>query len=211
LKSWAKKSISQMKRLNTEIRRYLLGIVVLACGALAGCSGVPLWTMARMATINPGDIITGDASQYVLAVNVDAGVNANLTSTDVPRIDIESFTNVPGDWAPFSGVLEFERVQEAPASLGLAAPTQGRRWIIYRLSAAGKAKHAAFLQYIDEFRKRPNPKGGGRMQFGLELDFAATILRESKDQNVDLWLRLKTRDGFFRLWSGNAQSLARKS
>lgn len=175
----------------------------------ASCAGVPLMTMARMATVDPGDIIVGDAGQYALAFNVDQKVIPRKETT--PTLDIAMRPNVEGDYPVFERKMQFEIAKENPVSLGLAPSTAGRQWIIYRLSPAGRKEHVDFLRYVQTQKSRPNPRGGGNLTAEFSLDFIAALIPQSADERVEAWIQLKTTTGFSKLWSGNSKTLAKKN
>ena len=200
----------RLKRWGSKLRRaHFLFVTALCAALLASCVGVPLTTMARMATVDPGDIIFGDAGQYALAFNVDQKVIPRKEAT--PTLDIAMRPNVEGDYPVFERKMQFEIAKENPVSLGLAPYTAGRQWIVYRLSPAARKEHVDFLRYVQIQKSRLNPRGGGNLTAEFSLDFIAELIPQSADDRIEAWVQLKTTTGFLKLWSGNSKTLAKKN
>lgn len=200
----------RLKPSSNNLRRahFIFG-AVLCISLLASCAGIPLTTMVRMATIEPSDIILGDAGQYALAFDVDQKVIPRKEST--PTLDIAVRPNVEGDGLVFERQMQFEIAKDNPALLGLAPSKTGRQWIIYRLSAAGRKDHVDFLQYVETQKTRPIRRGGANLTASFSLDFIADLIPQSADDRVEAWVQLKTTTGFLKLWSGNSKTLAKKN
>ncbi len=199
----------RLKPWSDNVRRVYWTFVLAFCGALlSSCAGIPLTTMARMAMMEPGDIILGDASQYALAFEVDQKVVPREQS--VPTLDVAVRPNVEGDIPVFERKMQFEIAKDNTASLGLTPAKAGRQWVIYRLSQSGQRDHADFLQYIQERKKKPNPRGAS-LDLSFSIEFIADLIPKNADEHVEAWVRLKTTTGFIKLWSGNSETLAKKS
>ncbi len=200
----------RLKTWSGNLLRAQLIFVAACCAALlVSCAGVPIMTMARMATIEPSDIILGDVRQFALAFDVDQKVVPREAT--IPTLDFEVRPNVVGDGPVFERKMQFEIAKDNPASLGLTPTKQGRQWIIYRLSPSGQKDHIDFLQYMQAQKSRPNPRGGGTLTASVSIDFIADLIPKNADEHVEAWVRLKTTAGFLKLWSGNSKTLAKKS
>ncbi len=200
----------RLKPLSVNLRRpHFIFVAAFCMTLLASCAGIPLMTMLRMATIEPGDIIFGDAGQYALAFNVDQKVVPRKES--IPTLDIEVRPNVEGDAPVFERQMQFEIARDNPALLGLAPSKTGRQWIIYRLSPAGRKDHIDFVQYIETQKTRPVRRGGAALTASFSLGFITDLIPKNADERVEAWVQLKTTTGFLKLWSGNSKTLAKKS
>jgi hypothetical protein len=193
-----------MKRLSRSFIKLFAALSILL---MAGCAGVPLLTIAKMATLNPQDVIMGDASQYMIAFDVSSAVKTK--SEHVPSIMIESRPNVAGDFPIFERALAFEEVKAGVAIPNLKPASSGRKWIVYRLSPTGREGHADFLRYVESVKNRPNKLGGVSLNMAIPLDFLAEIMPRTNDDHVEALVQLKASSGFIKLWSGNANTLKR--
>ena len=190
-------------------RAHFIFIAAFCITLLASCAGIPLMTMAKMATIEPSDIIFGDAGQYALAFDVDQKVMPREKS--IPTLDVAVRPNVEGDIPAFERKMQFEIAKDNPALLGLSPSKAGRQWFIYRLSQSGQRDHVDFLHYVQVQKNRPNPRGGAKLTFSFSIDFIADLIPQNADERVEAWVQLKTTVGFLKLWSGNSKMLAKKS
>jgi hypothetical protein len=194
-----------MKRWN---RSFATLIAAIALPLFAGCAGVPLLTMAKMAMLNPQDVIMGDASQYMIAFDVSSTVKAQPEK--LPFIAIDMRPNVAGDFPVFERTLAFEEIGVGVAIPSLKPAKAGRKWIVYRLSQSGREGHAEFLRFIEREKNRPIKLGGAQLDVSISLDFLADIIPRTDDNRVEAFLQLKSVDGFTKLWSGNASTINRK-
>lgn len=175
---------------------------VLAAAALSltGCAGVPLMTALKISAINPRDIIEGDSTKIMVALNVDANISAARTKR--PALRVQARPDVPGDYEPFDRRLEFELSGLAPQTLGLGTPAQTRTWLVYGLSAKAVKDMRDFQAYIVEGRNRTEKKGGGRLNIVLENEWLMEQYPQYAGTDVQVWLQFNAKDGFLKFWSG---------
>jgi hypothetical protein len=167
---------------------------------LSGCAGVPLISMVKLTTLNPNDIIQGDPTSIIFALNVDANIGG--TRDKRPALNVESVPNIGGDFERFDRRLDFELSIADPRTLGLEAAVKNRAWLIYRLSPEAVQGVREFQTYIHNVRKRKEKKGGGSLTITLDNDWLAETYPRFHDTQVQIWLQLNGKDRFLEMWSG---------
>jgi hypothetical protein len=206
LENWMKKLLSQLAPLKPKSAV----LAFLVCTALlSGCAGMPILTAARMATLNTPDVLFGDATHFAVALNVDQQVH--IPPDYRPTLEIDISPNVAGDYPPFKRSLSFEAISSTTAPFGLSNAKSGRQWVVLRFSRKSVTQHEELKSYIADVKKRPDPKGGGKMNTGLSLPPLGDFLPKGVDGYSEVWVRLSERDGFFEFWSGTLTTLPRKS
>jgi hypothetical protein len=96
----------------------------------------------------------------------------------------------------------------ASDTLGLPAPPEDRRWLIYSLAPESQAE----LQNIqDKFMRMQNRKTGGSLSVGIEQAGIAARDPALADSRWESWLQTSAQEGFFELWTGTISDLLRQS
>ena len=141
----------QQKIWGHELKRnsFLFLMVVFA---LVGCAGVPLMSAFKLATINPIEIIEGDPTHLMLALNVDASIKGSREKRPLLYLKVEP--KVVGDFEKFERFLNFELSGAEPRTLGLSDKANGRTWLIYQLSPAAIKGVRDFQSYFEQAKQR---------------------------------------------------------
>lgn len=177
--------------------------IAVAGAALAGCAGVPLATMARLATLRPDDLLAADPRQVSVALDVDARVKP--AAGRAPVVDLALEPVDPAAFAPLELALPSEPDPTPVRDLGLAAPAPGRHWLVYRLTEPA-ARDLALAQAT--MRRAREAKHKGRLSLEVRNDWIAEFYPVARGSAASTWLRLARADGYFELWSGRIPATA---
>lgn len=165
--------------------------------ALGGCAGVPLRTMAKLATLQPADLMVADPRVFAVALDVDARVQPGPGRTPVVDLALEPVE--AGAFAAQKFALASEPYAVPQSELGLRAAKPGRHWLVYRLTPAAAAdleKAQAVMRGAREAKQR------GRLTLAVRNDWIAELVPAARGTETSTWVRLARADGFFELWSG---------
>lgn len=174
----------------------------LLCTALIACSGVPLRSLPRLMKI-PSEIMEANPADIMVALQVDARLTPPAGA--VPLLVIKLTPREPGGFEPINKKLPLDLSVASVASLGLAPPAAGRRWLIYKMPTSTQVE----LQRIHTIVRQAqgNPKSGGSLGIGVEQDSLAVTDPALANMPWQTWLQIKKADGFFEVWSGTAAQL----
>ncbi|MFO1414947.1 MAG: hypothetical protein U1F10_13755 [Burkholderiales bacterium] len=190
-----------MKR-QTLHRRLALAVLALA---LAGCAGVPVTTMARLATKGPDYLLDAQPLELRVALDVDERIKAAATQSPVLVVVLRSADR---DAPP---VLERNiplAVDTAPsARQGLPAAGAHRGWLVWRVDPAGARQFAEVQQRLRDMRAA---KEKGSLGLGVKLDGLAQAFPQFMSTEVATWMLIRPEDGYYKMWSGRIADAAGK-
>ncbi len=180
-------------------------LAFLAAAALAaGCSGIPVRSVPRLLQLQ-SELPDMNPAEFRVALQVDARFVPPPGA--VPLLSIRMTPREAGAFEPIDKNLPLQLAVVSTATLGLAAPPPGRRWLIYSMPAATQLE----LQHVQGIMRRakamPHGKGGGSISLGVKQDSLAVTEPALAHTRWETWLQTKQRDGFFEAWTGTAGQL----
>lgn len=183
------------------LRRSLL---IASAAALAGCGGIPLTSLPRLAQLS-GQLLEADPAQFMVALQVDARVVPPPGA--VPHLLIQLKPKVEGAFPPVDRKLPLALTTSASATAGLEAPGAGRRWLIYSLPPATQAELRQVQTMVRQARTQPGYQGGGSLSLGVEQKDLAVTDPALARTRWSTWMQVKQSDGFFEVWSGTPEEI----
>jgi hypothetical protein len=180
--------------------------VLVALGlALAGCAGVPVTTVARLATKGPDYLLDAQPLDLRVALDVDERIRAAATKPPVLVVVLKS---ADSDAAP---VVERNiplAVDTAPAA-GQGLPPAGahRGWLVWRVDPAGARQFAEVQQRLRDMRAA---KQKGSLGLGIKLDGIAEAFPQYMSTEIATWMLIRPEDGYYKMWSGRIVDATKK-
>lgn len=181
--------------------------LVLAAGSLAlsACGGVPIATVARLATKGPDYLLDAQPLDIRVALDVDERIKAAATQPPV----LVAVLKAADTQAP---VLErnIPLANDAnPADLmGLPSPGAHRNWLVWRIDRAGAAQFAEVQQRLRDMRAA---KQKGSLGLGVKLDGIAEAFPQFMSTEVGVWMLVRPADGYYKMWSGRIADAAKRA
>ncbi len=146
--------------------------------------------------------LEANPAELMVALQVDGRLAppANV----VPLLIVQMKPRDPSAFEAIDKKLPLQLAVSSASTLGLEAPSAGRRWLIYTLPPATQAELRRVQSVILKAKTLPNGKGGGSLSMGIEQDNLAAAITDPALANTrwETWLQNKQRDGFFEVWSG---------
>jgi hypothetical protein len=177
-------------------RRTFLTLALAVTLALAGCTGVPLRSIPRMLQLQ-NELLESNPAEFMVGLQVDARFVPPAGA--VPALIIKIQARETGAFETVDKKLPLQVAVVSGAALGLDAPANGRRWLIYSMPLSTQAE----LQRIHVLMRQNKAQGkGATMGIGLEQESLAVTDAVLANTRWDTWLQVKQRDGFFEVWSG---------
>lgn len=188
------------------MKRFLYG---LALGlALAACTGVPLRSLPRLMQL-PKALLDANPAELMVALQVDARMTPPAGA--VPLLSIKLTPREPGLFEAIDKQLPMQVSVAASSTMGLDAPSAGRRWLLYSLPAATQLELVRIQGIMQRARAEAQGKGGGTLSVGVAQDSLAATNPALADTRWETWLQIKQRDGFFEVWSGTPAQLQKSA
>jgi hypothetical protein len=184
--------------------KHILFALLTTC-LLAGCSGIPLSSLPELLRLQ-NSLLDMNPAEFMLAVQVDSKMVPPPDS--VPMLQLSIQPSEAGGFEPIEKKLPMLLSVTATDTLGLPAPPQHRRWLIYSLAPESQAE---LLQIQDRFKHMQNRKSGGSLSLGIEQAGIAARDPALADSWWESWLRISSRKGFFELWSGTIDDLLQQA
>lgn len=185
-------------------RRIALFLVSLALIALSGCGGVPLRSLPKLMQMQ-NDLLEINPSEFMVALQVDARLSPPAGA--VPLLVLKLTPGEPGAFESVDKKLPLQVAVTSTATLGLAAPQPGRRWLIYSMPAPTQAELARIQAFMRQAKAMPNNRGRGSLGMGVEQDSLAVTEPALTNTRWDTWIQTRKSDGFFEVWSGTPAQL----
>jgi hypothetical protein len=186
-------------------------LMCISLAALAACGGVPLRAIPRLVQMQ-NELLDTNPAEFMVALQVDARFVPPQGA--VPLLIIKVLPNNPGAFEAVDKKLPLQVSVVSVATLGLAAPTAGRRWLIYSMPPTTQAEMQRIQAVIMRAKAMPNKQGAGSLSMGVAQESLAITEPALANTRWDTWLQTKQRDGFFEVWVGTPaqiQSLAAKA
>lgn len=178
------------------------------CAALAGCGGVPLRALPRLAQLS-SSLLVASPAEFMVALQVDARLTPPPGA--VPLLVLKLTPKVAGAFEPIDKKLPMQLAVVSGATLGLDAPAAGRRWLIYSLPPATQAELQRVQTTVRQAQAAPGYQRGGNLAMGVEQDSLVTTDPALARTRWDTWLQVKRSEGFFEVWSGTLAELQKLS
>lgn len=184
------------------MKRLLSGLAL--CLALAACTGVPLRSLPRLMQL-PKELLDANPAELMVALQVDARLTPPAGA--VPMLMIKLAPREPGQFETFDRQLPMQVSVAASSTMGLDAPGDGRRWLLYSLPASTQLELVRIQGIMRRARAESQGKGGGSLSVGVAQDSLAVTDPVLADTRWETWLQTRQRDGFFEVWSGTPAQL----
>lgn len=178
------------------------------CAALAGCGGVPLRALPRLAQLS-SSLLVASPAEFMVALQVDARLTPPPGA--VPLLVLKLTPKVAGAFEPIDKKLPMQLAVVSGATLGLGTPATGRRWLIYSLPPATQAELQRVQTTVRQAQAAPGYQRGGNLAMGVEQDSLVTTDPTLARTRWDTWLQVKRSEGFFEVWSGTLAELQKLS
>lgn len=178
-------------------------VSALACTLLGACTGIPMRSLPRLIALRT-ELMTAQPAEIMLAIQIDASMVPPAGAT--PTLNIDVRPERAGSFEPITRQLPLQlSVSQAPP--GLASAGNGRRWMVYSLTAASQAELARIQQRFEQLRAQRPQHGGGSLSIGIAQEGLASDDPRLAHSTWESWLQTSTRAGFFELWSGTLAQL----
>lgn len=174
------------------LRRSML--LATAALALAACAGVPMRTMAKLALAGPDEFLGADPRDLRVALDVDARVKPQPDR--VPMLDVAL---VPTSGAKRSWSIPLEPDPASAGAQGLRAPRDGRHWLVWRLPEPGVRDFREMQAALKAMRAKDE---SGSLAITVRQDWIGDGWPALKRDRIETWVRTRTADGYYELWSG---------
>jgi hypothetical protein len=182
-----------------------------ALAAMTACDGIPLGSLPRLMQMQ-NDVLGMNPAEFMVALQVDARLVPPAAA--VPLLAIKLEPRQPGAFEAVDKKLPLQVAVASVATLGLAAPPAGRRWLIYSMPPDTQAEMRRIQSVVLRAKALPNNQGSGSLGVGVAQDSLAITEPALANTRWDTWLQTKQRDGFFEAWVGTPaqiQAMAAKA
>jgi hypothetical protein len=174
-------------------------VLCTALAAMTACGGIPLRSLPRLMQMQ-NDVLGMNPAEFMVALQVDARLVPPADA--VPLLVIKLEPRQPGALEAIDKKLPLQVAVASVATLGLAAPPAGRRWLIYSMPPDTQAEMRRIQSVILRAKALPNNQGSGSLGVGVAQDSLAVTEPALANTRWDTWLQTKQRDGFFEAWVG---------
>ena len=173
---------------------------------LAACSGIPLASIPRLASLQ-AELLDGDPAEFALAVQVDERMVPPPGA--VPTLNIELRPRQAGAFEPWLRKLPMRVTHPVPTVLPDAGP--GRRWLVYSLTPSAQAEFVRSRVRLAQIKAERQGKSGGSLAIGIAQEGLAADDPRLEHTHWESWLQSSARSGFFKLWSGTLDGLKKQA
>ena len=180
------------------------GLLLAAGASLAGCGGIPLSSLPKLARLS-GQLLDADPAQFMVALQVDARV-APPTGA-VPLLHIQLKPKIEGAFAPVDRKLPLALTTATSAMTGLDAPGPGRRWLVYSLPPATQAELQKVQAMVKQAQTQPGYQRGGTLALGVEQKDLAVTDPDLARTRWSTWMQVRQGEGFFEVWNGTPEEI----
>lgn len=176
-------------------------IALIAICFFAGCSGIPLTSLPNLFRFQ-NSLLDLNPAEFMMAVQVDSKMVPPPDA--VPMLQLSIQPSESGAFEPVNKELPMRVSVTASDTLGLSAPAEHRRWLIYSLAPESQAE---LSQIQNDFKRMQNRKSGGSLSLGIKQEGIAAKDPALADSRWESWLQISAEEGFFELWSGTVGDL----
>jgi hypothetical protein len=181
-------------------------VLLAAAAALGACSGIPLMSLPRLAQLS-GQLLDADPAQFMVALQVDARIAPPAGA--VPLLHLQLKPKSPGAFEPVEKKLPLALTTTTGATLGLAAPAAGRRWLVYSMPPETQAELRRVQALVRQAQAQPGAARGGTLAVGIEqADLAITDPTLARSA-WSTWMQVRRSEGFFEVWNGTPEDIRR--
>ena len=185
----------------------LVGCYILAA-LLAACGGIPLRSIPRLMQLQTA-LLEASPAELMLAIQVDARLVPPAGAVPVMHLMIQA--REIGAFETIDKKLPMRYSVGSNRSLELAAPSVGRRWLIYSFPPESQAELARIQTYFRELQSRRDEIKGGSVSVGIAQEGVAAQNPALANTRWESWLQTSHKDGFFELWSGTVAALLKQA
>jgi len=172
--------------------------------ALAGCSGIPLRSLPRLAQLSES-LLEANPAEFTLALQVDARLVPPPGA--VPRLLVKLTPRDPSAFESIDKQLPLQLAVASVATQNLKAPPTGRRWLLYTMPPETQAELRRVQTLVRQVQSAPEEKRGGSLSVEVAQDSLAVADPTLSRTRWDTWLQVRQSEGFFEVWSGTAEQL----
>jgi hypothetical protein len=183
-------------------------LALLLCLLLASCSGVPLRSLPRLASLQ-GQLLDANPAEFMLAIQTDARLVPPPGA--VPLLQLAIRPAEPGLFEPIDKTLPMQMTVTGTQTPGLPVAASNRRWLIYTLPPSSQSELRAVQDKFKRIREQRQGQKGGSVAIGIAQDGVAATHPSLADTRWQSWLQVSRRDGFFELWSGTVGELLKQA
>jgi hypothetical protein len=170
--------------------------------AIGACGGVPMRTMAKLAISGPDEFLGADPRDVRVALDVDTRVKPQAGR--VPVLDVAL---VPASGATRSWSIPLEPDPASAGGQGLRAPRDGRHWLVWRLPEPGVRDFREMQAALKAMQANDE---SGSLAITVRQDWIGDGWPALKQDRIETWVRTRSADGYFELWSGRVGDAARE-
>lgn len=189
-----------------RIRRAVT-VLLLALPLIGAADGIPPRSLPRLIRLQD-ELATLDAAELRLAVQYDGRLPALQGH---PLLALSVRPAIPGAFAPIEERLPLQPLRSGQAEPGLPAATSQRPWLLFSLGRLAREHlHAAQARLRELQASR---SGHDRTRVSLQIEQQDLLPRDPTFATThwEAWLRSSREEGFYPIWTGTVQELARES
>jgi hypothetical protein len=186
---------------DSQLRRSLL---LAAAGVLTACGGIPLTSLPRLAQLS-GQLLDADPAQFMVALQVDAHIAPPAGA--VPLLHLQLKPASAGAFEPVDKRLPLALATATSATLGLAAPGPGRRWLVYSMPSETQAELRRVQALVRQAKAQSNGASGGTLAVGVQQDDLAITDPALARSRWSTWVQVRRSEGFFEVWNGTPDDI----
>lgn len=193
---------------NTSSARRTLLLGLSSAALMAGCGGIPLRSLPRLARLSK-QLLDADPAEFGIAVQLD--VRMAPPPQAHPWLLLKLTPRKAGSFDPVDARLPLRAGPPSGGLQGLDPAPRGRRWLVYSLPPETQAELRRVQAQIRQARPSPGEDRGGSLSIGIEQNDLATAMADPALVNTSwqTWVQTHRSEGFFMLWEGTpAQLLA---
>lgn len=181
-------------------------VLLVLISMITACAGVPLRSLPQLMRLQ-SEVLEANPAEFMLAIQVDVRMEPPPDATPILQIAIRP--SEPGAFKAIDKRLPMRFTIASTGVLGLAPPSENRRWLIYSLSPESQTELLDLQHSFKYIQSQKHDKQGARISIGIAQDNVATKDPSLANSRWESWLQTSQREGFFELWSGSIAELLR--
>jgi hypothetical protein len=182
--------------------------VLVLTSLLAGCGGIPLGSLPRLAQLQH-KLMYANPAEFMIAIQVDDRMVPPAGAT--PMLLLAIRPSAPGRFEIIDKKLPMHFVTVTANTLKLSPPPAQRRWLIYSLTPESQTELLHMQKYFRRIQAQQQGKGSGDISIGIAQDGVAAKNPELANTQWESWLQISREEGFFKLWSGSVAELLKQA
>lgn len=177
-------------------------------GLLNACGGIPLRSLPKLVSLQD-DLLKANPAEFMVAIQADARM---VPPTDAAPILL--LTIKPSQLNAFEIIdrkIPMQFTVTSAKTLGLAAPSGDRRWLIYQLPGQSQAELLSIQNSFKRIQAQARGKGGGSISVGIAQEGVAARNPLLANTRWESWIQTSRQEGFYELWSGTVAELLKQA